>query len=79
MKAHRGVEYGFTLSLNLALDGVAGQHHATATLPPGIRFSTHFTGVWVDPQDGVDRCEKLRPPPEFDPQIVQSVSSRYTA
>ena len=45
-----GVEYRFTLSLNLALDGVAGQHHVTAALPPEIRLSAHFTGGWVDPR-----------------------------
>ena len=30
------------------------------------------------PGAGLDRCEKFRPPPGFDPRIVQPVASRYT-
>ena len=26
----------------------------------------------------LDRCEKFRPPPGFDPRTVQPVASRYT-
>jgi hypothetical protein len=79
MKSHRGVEYTFTLSLTLALAGMAGQHHVTAALSPGIRPGTPFTGGWVDRRMGVDRCEKPRPPPKFDPRTAQPVASRYTS
>ena len=32
----------------------------------------------MDPRAGLDRCGKFRPPPGFDPRIVQPVASRYT-
>jgi len=37
-----------------------------------------FTGGWVGPRAGLDRCRKSRPPPGFDPQTVQPEASRYT-
>ena len=49
MKAQRGsrsILYSFFLTS--ALDGVGGQHHALAALPPGKRPGTNFTGGWVD-------------------------------
>ena len=30
------------------------------------------------PRAGLDRCEKSRPPPGFEPRTVQPVASRYT-
>ena len=32
----------------------------------------------MGPRAGLDRCEKSRPPPGFDPRTVQPVASRYT-
>ena len=39
-----------TLSLNSALDGVGGQRHAPAALPPGKKPGIHCTGGWVGPR-----------------------------
>ena len=45
---HEGPEgewtYNSTLSLTLAVDGMGGQSHAPAALPPGKRPGTHFVG-----------------------------------
>ena len=61
-----------------ALEVVRGQRHAPAALYPRERPGTHCTGGWVGPRAGLDRCEKSRPPPGFDPRSVQPVASRYT-
>jgi hypothetical protein len=49
--AHEGPEgeerHSSTLSLTSALDGVGGQHHAPAALPPGMRLGTHCTGGYI--------------------------------
>jgi len=58
--------------------GMGGQRHAPAALLPGKRPGTHFTGGWMGPRAGPDECGKSRPPPGFDPRIVQPVASRYT-
>ena len=76
-KAHRGSRYSCTLSLTSALDGVGGQGHAPAALPPGKRPGTHCTGGWVGPRAGMDGCGKS-PSPGFDPWTVRPVASRYT-
>ena len=52
--------------------------HAPAALYPRERPGAHCTGGWVVPRAGLDRCEKSRPPPGFDPQTVHPVASRYT-
>jgi len=39
-----------------------GQRHATTALYPRERPGTHFTGGWVGPRAGLDRCGKSRPP-----------------
>jgi hypothetical protein len=70
--------YSSTLSLTLALDGVGGQRHAPAALPPGKRPGTHCIGGWVGPQGGSGRVWTISPPPGFDPQTVQPVASCYT-
>jgi len=67
--------YSYTLSLTSALDGVSGQRHASAALPPGKRPGTHCTGGWVGPIVGYGRPP---PPPGIDPRTVQPVASRYT-
>ena len=46
-------------------------------LYPRERPGTHCTGVWVGRRAGLDGCRKSLPPPEFDPQTVQPVASRY--
>jgi hypothetical protein len=71
--------YNSTLSLTSALDGVGGQRHAPAALPPGKRPGTHCIGGWVGSRAGLDGWGKSRPPPPaFDRQTVQPVASRYT-
>jgi len=49
-------KYSCTLSLTSLLDGVGGQCHAPATVPPGKRLGTHCTGGRVDPRGCLDRC-----------------------
>jgi len=58
--------------------GVGGQRHAPAALLPRKRPGTHIIGDWVGPRAGLDGCGKSRPPPGFDPRVVQPVTSRYT-
>jgi hypothetical protein len=50
--------YSSTLSLTSALDGVGGQRHAPAALPPGKRPGTHCTGGWLGPRADLDECGK---------------------
>ena len=58
--------------------GVDGQRHPPATLPPGKRPGTHYTGGWVGSQSRSGRVRKISPPPGFDTRTVQPVASRYT-
>ena len=77
MKAQRGKQrYSSTLSLTSALEGMSGQRHAPATLSPGKRHVTHFTGDQVGSRSG--RVRKISSPPGFHPRSVQPVASRYT-
>jgi hypothetical protein len=46
--------YSCTLSLTSALDGVDGQRHAPAALPPGERPGTNCTGGWLGPRAGLE-------------------------
>jgi len=39
---------------------------------------TYCIGGWEGPTDGLERCEKSRPPPGFYPRIIQLVASRST-
>ena len=57
---------------------VDNQHHVPAALFTGKRPGTHCTGVWFGLRACLDGCGKSRHPPEFDPQTVQPVASRYT-
>ena len=86
---HEGPEgeqrYSYTLSLTSALDGVSGQRHAPAALPPGKRPGTHCIGGWVGPRSGLDGCGKSRPhrdsiPGSSSPQrvAIPSTPSRPT-
>ena len=54
--------YSSTLSLTSALDGVGGQRHAPAALPPGKRPGTHCIGGLVGPRAGLDGCGKSHLP-----------------
>jgi hypothetical protein len=40
---------------------VRGQHHALAAFYPQERPGSHFTGGWVVPRAGLDRCGKSCP------------------
>jgi hypothetical protein len=40
--------------------GIDGQRHASASLTPGKRPGTHFTGGWLGPMDGLEACGKSR-------------------
>ena len=40
---------------------MSGQQHAPAALYPRERPGAHFTGGWVDPRTGLERCVKSRP------------------
>jgi hypothetical protein len=79
---HEGPEgeqmYSSTLPLTSALDGVGGQHHALAALPPGKTWYPLYRRLGGGPRAGLDGCGKSRPPPGFDPRTVQPVASRYT-
>ena len=68
--------YSSTLSVTSALDGVSGQGHAAAALPPGKTLYPSLFGHRFRLKD----CGKSRPPPltGFDPRNVQPVGSRYT-
>jgi len=57
--------------------GLRVQRHAPAALYPREKPGTHYTGGWVDPRAGLDRCGKSRPPPVFYSRTVQPVASRY--
>ena len=57
--------------------GMGGQRHAPAALPLG---KTQYPLYWRlgGPPCGSGRVRKISPQPEFDPQAVQPVASRYT-
>ena len=78
---HEGPEveykYSSTLSLTSALDGVSGQRHAPAALPPGQTGYPLYRRLG-GAQGRYGRKRKISPPPGFDPQTVQPVASRYT-
>ena len=63
---HEGTEgeyrYSSTLSLPSKLDGVSGQSHSPAALPPRKRTGTHCIGGWVGPRAGLGGYVKSRPP-----------------
>jgi hypothetical protein len=78
---HEGPEgehrYSSTLSLTSALDGVVGQRHAPAALPPGKTRNLLYRRLGrLQGRSG--RVQKISPLPGLDPRTVQSVASRYT-
>jgi hypothetical protein len=61
MKAHRGLDiYASTFSLTSALDGIGGQLHVPASLPPGKRCGTHRIGGWMGIRAGLNGRRKSR-------------------
>jgi len=69
--------YSSTLPSTSALDGVGGQCHAPAALPPGkTRYPLCMR--LVGPQGRYGRVRKNSPAPGFDLRTVQHVASRYT-
>ena len=69
--------YSSTLSLTSALDGVGGQRHAPAALPPRKTRYPLYRRLG-GPQGRSGRLQKISPPPGFDPRTVQPVASRCT-
>ena len=69
--------YSSTLSLTSALNGVGGQCHAPAALPPGkIRYPLYRR--LGGPQGLSRQVWQISPLPGFDPRTVQTVASRHT-
>jgi hypothetical protein len=69
--------YNSTLSLTWAVDGVGGQRHAPAALPPGETRYPLYRSLG-EHQGWSGRVRKISPTPEFDPRTIQPVASRYT-
>jgi hypothetical protein len=68
--------YSSTLSLTSVLDGVGGQRHAPAALPPGKTRYPYYRRLG-GPKGPVWKGAKNLPPQGFDPWTVQPVASRY--
>jgi hypothetical protein len=76
-KVQRASSYSSALSLTSAIDGVAGQRHAQATLPPEkTRYRSYRRMGGYQGRYG--RVLKISLTPDFDPRTVQPVASRYT-
>ena len=69
--------YISTLSLTSALDGMGGQRHAPAALPPG-NTPYPLNRVLGAPQDRSGQVRKISPPPGFYLRTVQPEVSHYT-
>ena len=67
--------YSSTLSLTSALDGVGGQRHAPAALPPGKTRYQLYRRLG-GPQGRSGQVRKISPPQGFDPRTVLPVASR---
>ena len=66
-------------SLISALEGLGGQRHAPAALPPKNRYVTHFTGgCWMVPRGRSGRGRKTSLLPGFAPRTDEPIASRYT-
>ena len=68
--------YNSTLSLTSALEGVGGQRHAPAALPPGMTRCPLESSLGR-PWGRSGRVRKILSPPGFDLGKVQHVVSRY--
>ena len=69
--------YGSTLPSTSALDGVSGERHAQASLPPGKTRYPLYRNLG-GPQGRSGWVRKISPPQGFDTRTVQPVASRYT-
>jgi len=69
--------YTSTLSLTSVLDGVGGQLHTPAALPPGKRRYPMYRRLG-GPQGRSRRVRKIFSSPGFDPRAFQNFASRYT-
>ena len=78
---HEGPEgeqmYSCTLPSTSVLDGVGGQRHTSAALPPGKTRYALYRRLG-GPQGRSGRVRKISTPPGFDPWTVQPVAIRYT-
>jgi hypothetical protein len=59
------------------LDGVGGQRHALAALPPGMARYRLYKRL-DKPRSWSGRVRKISPPPGFAPRTVHLVAIRYT-
>jgi len=64
--------YSSTLPSTSALDGVDGQRHAPAALPPGKTWYPMYRGLG-GPQSRSGRVRKISLPPGFDPRPNNNV------
>jgi len=68
--------YALTLALTSALEGVGGQHHTPAALPPGkTRYPLYRT--LGGPHGRYGRVQKTSPQPGFDPRTIQRTTLQY--
>ena len=75
-KSQRG-RFISTLSLTSAFDGVGGQRHIPAALPPGKTRYPLYRRLG-GPQGRSEQVLNISPPRGFDTRTVQPVASRYT-
>ena len=69
--------YSSTFPSTSALDGVGGQRHAPAALPP-VKTRYPLYRRLGGPQGRSGQVRKISPPPGFDLRTVQPVASRFT-
>jgi len=68
--------YRSTLSLTSVINGVGGQLHVPAALPPQKTRYLLYRRLG-GPQGRSGRVRKISRPPGFDPRAAQPVASRY--
>ena len=76
-QATQAKKYSCTLYVTSALDGLGGQRHAPAALPPGKARYPLYRRLG-GPQGRSGQVRKISSSPGFDPRTVQTVASRYT-
>jgi hypothetical protein len=77
MKTQRGSRRIAVLCLTSALDGVGGQRHAPAAIPPGITRYRLYKRL-CRPQGRSGQVRKVSPLSGLEPSTVQPVANRYT-